>query len=39
MGNKMVAVAVFEVISVRNVNIVQIMKTIAASGMDFRLLN
>lgn len=34
-GSKMVAVAVFEVISVKNVNIVLMMNTIAAFGITF----
>jgi len=35
----MVAVAVFDVISVKNVNITQMINTIADSGIDFRLLS
>ena len=35
-GSSIVAVAVFDVISVKNVNIVQMINTIAASGMAFK---
>ena len=39
MGSKIVAVAVLEVISVRKVSMVQMIKTRADSGMLFKLLN